>query len=119
MTSLTVPYLNNAAAALITLGVAILAHNFLSANMFGAITDLYPDHTVGRATGLTGVAGGLSGLLFPLLTGALVDHISYTPVFFLIAFMPLMGTLALFILGKQYRSSPTLSPQNLSGSELQ
>jgi len=72
--------------------------------MFGAVTDLFPDHAVGRATGLTGVAGGLSGLLFPLLTGALVDHVSYKPVFILVAFMPLLGTLALFVIGKQYRS---------------
>jgi ACS family hexuronate transporter-like MFS transporter len=72
--------------------------------MFGAITDLHPDRSIGRVTGLTGVSGGLSGLLFPLLTGALVDRVSYKPVFILVAIMPLLGTLALFILGKQYRS---------------
>ena len=102
--SLFVPFLHNAIYALLAIGVAILAHNFLSANMFGAITDLFPGPQVGRATGLTGVAGGLSGLLFPLLTGALVDRISYRPVFLLIAFMPLVGTMALFLLGRQYRS---------------
>ena len=74
-----------------------MADNFLSANMYGAITDLFPDHTVARATGLTGVAGGLSGLLFPLLTGYLVDHVSYAPVF-------CMGTALLFLVGKQYRT---------------
>src|SRR5208282_3034155 len=89
--SLAVPYMNNAVSALMMISVAILADNFLSANMFAAITDLFPDHQVGRATGLTGVAGGLSGLLFPLLTGSLVDHVSYTPVFLLLAFMPLVG----------------------------
>ena len=103
--SLMVPYLNNAVAALFMIGVATMADNFLSANMFGAITDLFPNHAVGRATGLTGVSGGLSGLLFPLLTGVLVDHVSYKPVFILVAFMPMLGALALFILGKQYRSS--------------
>ena len=104
VTSLMVPYLNNAVAALFMIGIAIMADNFLSANMFGAITDLFPNNAVGRATGLTGVSGGLSGLLFPLLTGVLVDRVSYKPVFILVAFMPLLGTLALFILGKQYRS---------------
>jgi hypothetical protein len=52
---------------------------------------------------LSGVAGGLSGLLFPLLTGILVDRVSYTPVFLLAAAMPLMGTIALFALGKRER----------------
>jgi ACS family hexuronate transporter-like MFS transporter len=85
------------------MSVAIFGHNFLSANMYGAITDLFPEAAVGRATGLTGVASGLSGLLFPLLTGVLVDRISYTPVFLLAAAMPLMGTIVLFILGKRER----------------
>ncbi len=104
VTSLLVPYLNSALPALLMIGIAVMADNFLSANMFGAITDLFPDHAVGRATGFTGVSGGLSGLLFPLLTGVLVDHVSYKPVFIMVAFMPLLGTLALFILGKKYRT---------------
>jgi ACS family hexuronate transporter-like MFS transporter len=103
VTSLFVPYMLSAKTAIMMIGVAIFAHNFLSANMYGAITDLFTDKQVGRATGLTGVSGGLSGLLFPLLTGYLVDHSSYSPVFFCIAFMPLLGTLALFIFGhRQY-----------------
>jgi MFS transporter, ACS family, hexuronate transporter len=101
--SLTVPYMHHIVPALLVIGVAIAADNFLSANMFAAVTDLFPDRQVGRATGLTGVAGGLSGLLFPLLTGSLVDHASYTPVFLLVAFMPLAGTVALFAVGRQYR----------------
>lgn len=101
--SLMVPYMTNVIAALAMIGVAIMADNFLSVNMFGAITDLFPDHQIGRASGMTGVAGGLSGLLFPLLTGSLVDHVSYTPVFLMVAFMPLIGTIALFTVGRKYR----------------
>jgi ACS family hexuronate transporter-like MFS transporter len=104
VTSLAVPYMNHVGPALMVIGVAIAADNFLSANMFAAVTDLFPDAQVGRATGLTGVAGGLSGLLFPLLTGSLVDHVSYTPVFLLVAFMPLVGTIALFMFGQRYHS---------------
>jgi ACS family hexuronate transporter-like MFS transporter len=106
LASLAVPYLNNIAAAFFAIGVAVMADNFLSANMFGAVTDLFPEHTVGRATGLTGVAGGLSGLLFPLLTGHLVDHVSYAPVFVMVAFMPLVGTSLLFLVGRRYRGLP-------------
>jgi MFS transporter, ACS family, hexuronate transporter len=104
LASLAVPYLSSTALAFIAIGVAVMADNFLSANMFGAVTDLFPDHAVGRATGLTGVAGGLSGLLFPLLTGYLVDRVSYTPVFLMVAFMPLIGTILLFAVGRDYRS---------------
>jgi len=104
ISSLIVPYMNRSAAAILMIGVAIAADSFLSANMFAAVTDLFPDRQVGRATGLTGIAGGLGGLLFPLLTGWTVDHVSYTPVFFMVAFMPLLGTIALFALGRKYRT---------------
>lgn len=94
--SLFVPLVRNVLTAYLLIGVAMLADNFLSANMFGAVTDLFPEDEVGRVTGFTGLAAGFSGLLFPLLTGYLVDHVSYTPVFFLIAIMPILGTVALF-----------------------
>jgi MFS transporter, ACS family, hexuronate transporter len=106
LASLAVPYLTNTAAAFLAIGIAVMADNFLSANMFAAVTDLFPDHTVGRATGLTGVAGGLSGLIFPLLTGYLVDHVSYAPVFLMVGFMPLIGTFLLFLTARAYRHQP-------------
>ena len=71
--------------------------------MFASISDLFPNNAVARVTALTGVAGGLSGMLFPLLTGFLVDRFSCLPVFTLAAVMPLTGTAALFGVG--YRRS--------------
>jgi len=109
VTSLAVPYMRSITAAMVMICVAIAADNFLSAHMFAAVTDLFPDQQVGRATGLTGIAGGLSGMLFPLLTGLLVDRISYRPVFALVAFMPLVGTIGLFAAGQQYRLQKRLA----------
>lgn len=103
LASLVVPFDNSTVISLFMMSIAIFGHNFLSANMYGAITDLFPESAVGRATGLSGVAGGLSGLLFPLLTGLLVDRVSYTPVFALAAVMPLIGTFALLTIGKRDR----------------
>jgi hypothetical protein len=40
--------------------------------------------------------------LFPLLTGILVDRVSYKPVFAMISFMPLLGVLALFLCARRY-----------------
>lgn len=100
--SFTVPFMSGIGPVLTMLGIAVAADNFLSAHMFAAVTDLFPDHQVGRATGLTGIAGGLSGMLFPLLTGVLVDRISYTPVFAFVALMPLAGTVALFAVARKY-----------------
>jgi ACS family hexuronate transporter-like MFS transporter len=64
--------------------------------MFAAVPDMFPDNAVARVTGLHGMCGGLSGFLFPLLTGFLIDRFSYAPVFALAAIMPLAGVVALF-----------------------
>lgn len=104
LASFAVPFLRSDALSLLVISVAIFGHNFLSANMYGAITDLCPEHVVGRVTGLTGVSSGFSGLLFPLLTGFLVDRVSYTPVFMLAAVMPMIGTACLFVLARPYRT---------------
>jgi MFS transporter, ACS family, hexuronate transporter len=101
MVSLLVPRTRSTAVAFVFIGIAMLADNFLSANMFGSMTDLFAEGELGRVTGFTGVAAGLSGLLFPLLTGVIVDRFSYAPVFYLVAFMPLGGTMALFLLGRR------------------
>jgi len=102
--SLAVPFIHDLGPAMAMICLAIAADNFLSAHMFAAVTDLFPDQQVGRAAGMMGIAGGLGGMLFPLLTGALVDRISYTPVFALVAIMPMVGTIALFAVGRKYRT---------------
>lgn len=104
MASLMVPLQRLVLVALLLIGVAIFADNFVSANMYGAVTDLFPEEQVGRAIGLTGVAGGLSGLLFPLLTGWIVDRGSYSPVFLMVGVMPLIGSAAVFVISERYRN---------------
>lgn len=92
-----------AAMAISFICLVLFGHTFLSANMFAAISDLVPKPAVGRVTGLTGVAGGLSGLGFPLLTGALIDRFSYGPVFLLAAVMPLAGVVLLHTMVRKIR----------------
>lgn len=112
--SLAVARAPSAGAALAWICVVLAGHTFLSANMFASISDLFPANAVGRVTALTGVAGGLSGMLFPLLTGFLVDRFSYLPVFSLAAVMPLAGTAALFSLG--YRQTGRYPPGSEAGA---
>ncbi len=100
LASFAVYFVPTVPEALGVIGIVLFGHTFLSANMFAAVTDMFPDEAVGRATGLHGICGGLSGLLFPLLTGFLVDRFSYSPVFALAAVMPLAGTIALFVISK-------------------
>ncbi len=82
--------------ALAAISIVMFGHTFLSASMFAAIGDMFPESAVGRVTGMTGIAGGLGGILFPLLTGYVVDHYSFAPAFFVAALMPMAGAAALF-----------------------
>jgi len=101
--SIAVAYAGSAPAAVAWICAVLFGHTFLSANMFAAMSDLFPANAVGRVTALTGIAGGLSGMLFPVLTGRLVDRISYAPVFGLAALMPALGCLVLFLLVRRVR----------------
>ncbi len=116
LASFAVYFVPTVSEALGVIGIVLFGHTFLSANMFAAVTDMFPDEAVGRATGLHGLCGGLSGLLFPLLTGFLVDHFSYSPVFALAAVMPLAGTIALFVISRGLRPVSFTGEDSLKGS---
>jgi ACS family hexuronate transporter-like MFS transporter len=96
LVSVVVPMLSSVSLAIAAISIVLLGHTFLSANMFASMSDVFPPSAVARVTGLTGVAGGLSGILFPYVTGVIVDRINYVPVFFMAALMPLVGVLILF-----------------------
>ena len=98
--------------ALVGICFVLFGHTFLSANMFAAISDVFPSGAVGRVTALTGIAGGLSGMLFPLLTGVLVDHFSYVPVFSLAAVMPIAGIVLLFAMIRTLRQVSVAKEEN-------
>jgi ACS family hexuronate transporter-like MFS transporter len=93
----------SAASAIGFICLVMLGHTALSANMFAAISDIFPEGAVGRMTGLTGIAGGVSGLLFPLLTGYLVDKISFGPVFLIAGTLPVLGVAALALMGGRFK----------------
>jgi ACS family hexuronate transporter-like MFS transporter len=93
----------SAASAIGLICLVMFGHTALSANMFAAISDIFPDGAVGRVTGLSGIAGGISGLLFPLLTGYLVDKLSFAPVFVIAGLLPAAGVLCLALLGGGFR----------------
>jgi len=101
--SLAVGLAPGAGGAIALICCVMFGHTFLSANMFAVISDLFPKNAVGRVTALSGIAGGLSGMLFPLLAGHLVDRVSYLPVFAIAACMPLVGVTVLFALGGRIR----------------
>lgn len=103
MASLAVVLAPSAQLAIAWICLVLFGHTFLSANMFAAISDMFPKGAVGRVTALTGISQGLTGMLFQYTTGAIVDRFSFVPVFALAALMPLAGCLLLFVLSRNLR----------------
>ena len=50
------------------------AHQAWSANLFTTVSDTFPKEAVASVTGIGGMAGAMGGMLFPLVTGILLDH---------------------------------------------
>ena len=105
--SIVVPLVNSSPLAIAAISLVLFGHTFLSANMFASVSDVFPDAAVARVTGLTGVASGLSGILFPYLTGLIVDRFSYSPIFLMASLMPLVGILILFAALRDYQPVST------------
>jgi ACS family hexuronate transporter-like MFS transporter len=63
-------------------------------------SDLFPAEVVASVTGLSGLGAGLAGTGFTLLVGVLVDKFSYTPAFFIAAFVPFLATAAVWFLAR-------------------
>jgi MFS transporter, ACS family, hexuronate transporter len=60
--------------AVLLIGVAGAAHQAWSANLFTTTSDVFPKKDVGTITGLGGMAGSVGGILFPWVTGRLIDQ---------------------------------------------
>lgn len=59
--------------AVLLIGLAGAAHQAWSANLFTTVSDMFPKRAVASVTGIGGMAGALGGMLFPAITGALLD----------------------------------------------
>jgi ACS family hexuronate transporter-like MFS transporter len=59
--------------AVLLIGLAGAAHQAWSANLFTTVSDMFPKRAVASVIGIGGMAGALGGMLFPYLTGRLLD----------------------------------------------
>jgi MFS transporter, ACS family, aldohexuronate transporter len=60
------------------------------ANMLSMPADVFPNHAVASVYGLASMGAGFGGMIFTLVTGWVVDHYSYTPVFIGFGLLPLV-----------------------------
>ena len=78
--------------------VAMMGYTGALANTLALPADVFPKNMVGSVWGLASMGAGFGGMVFALITGWVVDHYSYVPVFFGFGLMPLICALILWTL---------------------
>jgi MFS transporter, ACS family, aldohexuronate transporter len=70
--------------------IAMLGYTGALANMLSVPADVFSKNAVASVYGIASMGSGFGGMVFTLITGWVVDHYSYTPVFIGFAFVPLV-----------------------------
>jgi len=60
--------------AVLLIGIAASAHQAWSANLFTTVSDMFAKKDVGTVVGLGGMAGSIGGIIFPWVSGRLLDR---------------------------------------------
>jgi ACS family hexuronate transporter-like MFS transporter len=68
--------------------------------MLALPADMFPKNAVASVFGLASMGAGFGGMVFSLLTGWVVDHFSFTPVFIGFGLLPLVSATILWTLMK-------------------
>jgi len=87
--------------ATLLIGMGILGANVMANHVIAVITDVFPEPTLARVTGITGMGEGVVNMVMTLFTGIVIDHFSWFPVFSVAAFMPLGALAGLLLLIRQ------------------
>jgi ACS family hexuronate transporter-like MFS transporter len=94
--------------------VAMTGYTGALANMLALPADVFPKESVGSVYGLASMGSGFGGMVFTLITGWLVDHYSYTPVFIGFGLMPLICATVLWTLTGSLKLKSAQSPVSLA-----
>ena len=88
-------------------------HAFWVSNLQTLPTDLFHGHEIGTASGFSGMGGAVGGILANLGTGYIVQHFSYTPIFFMAGLMhPLSMVIVYALLRNRYFQPDQRAPMD-------
>ena len=59
--------------AVLLIGLAGAAHQAWSATLFTTVSDMFPKPAIAKLIGVGGMAGSIGGIIFPLITGIVLD----------------------------------------------
>jgi ACS family hexuronate transporter-like MFS transporter len=88
----------SAAVSIGFVSLAMTGYTGSLASMLALPADVFPKTAVASVFGLASMGSGFGGMVFTLITGWVVEHYSYTPVFFGFGIMPLISATILWTL---------------------
>jgi MFS transporter, ACS family, aldohexuronate transporter len=106
--TLLAPMVQSSLDAALVVGVGIFGVNAMANHVIAVITDVFPDHTLARVTGLTGVGEGVINMAMTLLAGIVIDRFSWFPVFAAASMIPLGSLAGLFFLVRKCQPITTV-----------
>jgi ACS family hexuronate transporter-like MFS transporter len=74
--------------------VGTFAHQALSGALFTLASDVFGQHEVATATGLSGMLGYFGATIFSLVVGALASTVGFNPLFACLALFDIIGAIA-------------------------
>ncbi len=98
MSAIPAVLVNSAWLSIGFVSIAMAGYTGCVANMLAMPGDVFPQSAVASVFGLASMGSGFGGMIFTLITGWVVDHYSYTPVFIGFAFVPLVCALVMWSL---------------------
>ena len=78
--------------------VAMAGYTGALASTLSFPSDVFPKNLVGATWGLASMGAGFGGMIFTLITGWVVDHYSYVPVFIGFGILPLISSAIIWTL---------------------
>jgi ACS family hexuronate transporter-like MFS transporter len=88
---------NQAWLSIALVSIAMFGYTGCLANMLTLPADVFPKNAVGSVYGLASMGSGFGGMVFALITGWVVEHYSYTPVFIGFGLMPMLCATILWL----------------------
>ncbi|HUR57349.1 MAG TPA: MFS transporter [Opitutaceae bacterium] len=108
---------SNVWVAIACISTATFGYTGYNTNALAFPADVFPKNMVGSIWGLASMGAGFGGMIFGWLSGRMIDHYGYVPVFIGYGIMPLIAlALILFALGplrplQEFKSHTVVAPR--------
>ena len=90
-------YVESSFWAIALISFALFANQFKQAALFTLPIDIFPKRDAASVWGISGSAGSFGAMLFTPLIGWLVDNLSYSPVFVIVAFLHVVSAICVMV----------------------